>query len=209
VDIDEWENDNEPMPDELARMIAMHREQGRFLVGYAGAHGIANALDSLVKAGQMLQDEVTFFLVGQGPEKNKLQQQADQLDARNVLFMPTIARQAIPAFLRSMDALYIGLQREPLFRFGVSPNKLMDYMMAARPIVYAIEAGNDPVRANQCGVSVIPEDPDALCCGIQWLRQQSNDERDQMGQRGSRYVRQNHNYQSLAQQFIQEVENMS
>jgi len=56
-----------------------------------------------------------------------------------------------------MDILYIGLQRQSLFRFGISPNKLMDYMMAARPIVCAVDAGNDIVSEAGCGITIQPE----------------------------------------------------
>ena len=60
----------------------------------------------------------------------------------------------MPELLNQFDALYVGLQRQPLFRFGVSPNKLMDYMMAGKPVVFAIDAGNDMVAEAQCGVSI-------------------------------------------------------
>jgi glycosyltransferase involved in cell wall biosynthesis len=210
VDITEWERDRAPLPGEHASQIINQRAAGRFLVGYAGAHGIANALDSLVRAAALLKDEpVAFFLVGQGPEKPALQALAAQLGAENVFFLPTLPRQSIPAFLEAMDALYIGLQREPLFRFGVSPNKLMDYMMAARPVIYAIEAGNDPVADSGCGFSIPPEDPAALAAAVISLSQRLPAERDAMGRRGLAYVTRYHPYQVLARQFLEILQESS
>lgn len=52
----------------------------------------------------------------------------------NVLFLDSILKKMVPAFLNKMDVLYIGLQNQKLFKFGISPNKLMDYMMASKPI---------------------------------------------------------------------------
>ena len=69
---------------------------------------------------------------------------------QNVRMRDAVSKANISGLLKSMDVLYIGLQREPLFRFGISANKLMDYMMSARTIVSAIEAGNDPVSETGC-----------------------------------------------------------
>lgn len=70
----------------------------------------------------------------------------------------------IPTLLQWFAVAYIGLQRQPLFRFGIAPNKLMDYMMAGRPVLMAIDAGNDPVVDSGCGLSVKPEDPHWQLC---------------------------------------------
>ena len=72
----------------------------------------------------------------------------------------------MPSLLASMDVLLISLRRTPLFRFGISPNKLMDYMMAGRPIIQAIDAGNDMVSESGCGLTVPPEDPKAIANAV-------------------------------------------
>lgn len=68
----------------------------------------------------------------------------------------------VPAFLEQMDVLYIGWQNKPIYRFGISPNKLMDYMMAAKPILQSVTACNDLVQEAHCGISVQAEDADAV-----------------------------------------------
>ena len=101
-----------------------------------------------------------------------------------------------------MDALYIGLQRQPLFRFGVSPNKLMDYMMAAKPVISAIDAGNDMVADAQCGISIAPEDSNAIANAAKTLAGMSKEELDAMGQRGRDYILQHHEYDGLSRDFL-------
>jgi len=206
IDAAEWEREAAPLPDEHAAALDTMRRQGNFIVGYAGAHGAANALDTLVAAAKHLEDNsVSFVLIGQGPEKNHLQDLARQMSARNVIFLPPVSRQAVPTLLSAMDSLYIGLQSKPLFRFGISPNKLMDYMMAARPVINAISAGNDPVADADCGISVAPEDPDALARAVKRLMSMSEEQRIGMGMRGRRYVTQNHDYSVLAQRFLESI----
>jgi hypothetical protein len=65
--------------------------------------------------------------------------------------LPPIPKAQIPAFLAAIDIAYIGWQRVPIYRFGIAPNKLMDYMMAGCAVLHSVEAGNDPVAEAGCG----------------------------------------------------------
>lgn len=207
IDPAEWiEADAEPLPMAHTTAIEMAREQGHLLVGYAGAHGIANALDSMLDAAALMRQEpVTWLLVGSGPEKQRLQQRvkAEYLD--RVILLDPVPKATIPGLLKSMDVLYIGLQSEPLFRFGVSPNKLMDYMMAARPVLCAIAAGNDPVSEADCGMTIAPENPNALVDAVRKIRNLPLEKRERMGRSGRAYVEKNHLYTALANNFLQSI----
>ena len=101
-----------------------------------------------------------------------------------------------------MDALFVGLQNRSLFRFGISPNKLMDYMMAAKPIVHAVEAGNDLVSEAQCGISVPAENPRAIAEAFRTLRGMPQEELREMGDRGRRFVSKHHDYRVIAANYI-------
>jgi glycosyltransferase involved in cell wall biosynthesis len=203
IDVAEWQGEAAPLPEEHRVALRRLKEEKRFLVGYAGAHGLANGLHILIEAAQRLQTEpVTFVLVGHGPEKEGLCQQARQRGLTNLLFLPSVPKPAIPAFLAAMDVLFISLQKTPLFRFGVSPNKLMDYMMAGKPVIQAIEAGNDLVRESGCGISVRPEDSEAVVAAVLQLMSCKPAEREAMGHRGKQYVLAYHDYRILVQQFL-------
>ena len=145
---------------------------------------------------------MTLVLVGQGPEKEDLQRKAAELGLGNAVFLPPVPRPSMPSLLSSMDALYLGLRRQPLFRFGVSPNKLMDYLAAAKPVIFAVEAGNDPVAAAGCGISCPPEDPGAVATAVQDLLARPATELEAMGRRGRDYVRRHHDYAVLARRFL-------
>jgi len=210
INVEEWRQDRGALPDQHIEVINQLAKSGLFLIGYAGAHGIANALSTVVEAGLLLQDEpIAFVLVGNGLEKQNLHRMVEEHGIRNIFFLPPVAKPSIPSLLSKMDVLYIGLKKEPLFRFGISPNKLMDYMMAAKPIIQAIEAGNNPVRESGCGLSIPSEDPIALAAAIQKMMQIPLSERLRMGQQGQDYVLQNHDYKILAQQFIEVINNLS
>ena len=202
----EWESDRAPVPREHAEVLAALREEGRFLVAYAGAHGLANALNTVVDAAALLREHpASFVLVGQGSQKEALHRKALALDLKNIVFLPPVPKASIPSLLSSMDVLLIGLKRTPLFRFGISPNKLMDYMMAGKPIIQAIEAGNDMVAGTECGLSVPPQEPQAIAEATLRLLALSPSEREAMGLRGREYVLAHHDYRILAQLFLEAV----
>jgi glycosyltransferase involved in cell wall biosynthesis len=205
IRIEEWNNksktDNQTTH---IRILSEMKRIGQFIVGYAGQHGLANELYTLVNAALLLKDQpIAFVLVGQGPEKEKLREIVQQKGLQNVSFLPSVPKSEIPNILNLMDVLYIGLKKESLFRFGVSPNKLMDYMMAGKPIIHAIDAGNDMVSDCNCGISVPPEDPLAIKNAIIKLFDMTTEEKTAMGARGKEYVMSQHDYKVLAKRSLE------
>ena len=203
VDLAEWDGAPQPLPAPAATVLAELRRQGRTVVGYAGSHGLANALDTLIDAAALLREQpLAFVLAGAGPDKQALQRKADAAGLRHVHFLAPLPKRTMPALLRRFDIAYLGWQRQRLYRFGISPNKLGDYMMAARPILHAVEAANDPVREAGCGLSLAPDDPAALADAIRALAAVPAAERDALGRRGADYARTHLDYTLLARRFL-------
>ena len=157
-----------------------------------------------MEAGRQLKGKkIKLIAVGQGPERERLMEKVRQLHVEeNVEFLPAVKRDQVPELLSQFDALYVGLQRQPLFRFGVSPNKLMDYMMAGKPVIFAIEAGNDMVAEAGCGVSIPPEDSGAIARAAEQLAAAPAQELQAMGERGHRFILENYEYDVLAKRFL-------
>jgi glycosyltransferase involved in cell wall biosynthesis len=203
TDPSEWLSHPTPLPAAVADTLAALRQRGHFIVGFAGSHGIANALDTLLGAAALMRDDpVVFLLAGAGPEKERLRQRARDEGLDNVCFLDPVAKKYVPALLACFDLAYIGLQRQPLFRFGVAPNKLIDYMMAARPVLYAVEAGNDLVAEAGCGISVTAEDAPAVVRAIRAMRAMDPDRREALGLQGRKFVLDNLTYPVLGQRFL-------
>jgi glycosyltransferase involved in cell wall biosynthesis len=75
-------------------------------------------------------------------------------------------------------------------------------MMAARPVIYAVEASNDPVKASNCGITVPAENPDAVVDAVMKIKKLGEEEKIKMGQNGKDYVLENHTYHGLAEKFL-------
>lgn len=202
---EEWEVDAS-LPQEHREALDRARETQRFVLGYAGGHAITNALDNLIDAAQAMRTmPVSIFMVGAGVEKKRLEEKSRQLALGNIVFLPPVPKSLVPSLLREFDACYLGWTRSPLYRFGVCPNKLLDYMMAGRPVIHAIDAGNDLVAEAACGVSIAPENPQAIADAVGSLLGKSAAERLAMGQRGKDYAMRNHQYSYLARHFLESV----
>lgn len=191
------------LPEPVGTTLDRLRSWGCFLIGYAGSHGIANGLDVLVDAAHLLRDtRAAFVLIGQGGEKERLSRRVDMLGLDNVHLLPAIPKNAVPRFLERVSAAIIVWRKKPLYRYGVSPNKLMDYMLAGKPIIHAVEASNDMVAQAACGVTVPPEDSQALADAVRQLMTRTPKELDAMGKRGAAFVRANNDYRVLAERYL-------
>ena len=185
-----------------ARPEANHE---RFQVMYLGAHGQANALDVLIQAAKIIQDrgfqKIKFVLVGDGPEKPRLMALARKMGVTNVEFRDPVPKKEAPKILSESDILILNLEKVEVFKYGISPNKLSDYMSVARPIIFSVNAINNPVKEAGCGLTVPPRDPKALAEAIIQLYQMPEEEREAMGRRGREYVERHHDIRKLGERL--------
>jgi glycosyltransferase involved in cell wall biosynthesis len=179
---------------------------------YFGAHGQANSLETLLSAMAIVQAHpdgagVRVRLIGDGPLKPSLRALTAELGLRSVAFEDPVASCEIPRLASEADAFVLTvLNRPELYRYGVSMNKLFDYMAAGRPIIVAIEAANNPVAEAGAGITVRPEDPRHLAEGILGLARMSLAERARCGENARRFLAERHDYPVLAARFAAVLE---
>ena len=173
-----------------------------FQVMYLGAHGQANALDVLIQAAKIVQDQgfdtVKFVLVGDGPEKPRLIALAQELGLRNVEFRQPVPKNEVPGLFREANVLLFNLEKVEVFKYGISPNKLFDYMAAGKPVISSVKALANPIEEAHCGVTIPPRNPQALAEAVIRLYQMPKEEREAMGRRGREYVEKHHAIPVLA-----------
>ncbi|MBS1680852.1 MAG: glycosyltransferase family 4 protein [Bacteroidetes bacterium] len=208
IDIEEWKA-SEPIPEGHAKRLADIKKKYNYLIGYTGSHGIANSLYSFLKAGKHITTNTAIVLVGDGPEKDNLIKSVNIENIENVFFLPSVPKKCIPELLRSFDFLFIGLQNQPLFQYGISPNKLIDYMMAGKPILQAIKAGNNMVVEYKCGINVEPEDAISIAKGIDKLTLLPSEEKVEMGENGKKAALKHHSYKVLSVNFLNAITSKS
>ena len=204
INLEEMQN-TEALPESIKSLIP----KDKFIIGYTGTIGIANTIDTLCQVANKMKDntDILFVIVGDGKEKINLINKYGKLD--NILFIDPIPKAQVQSMLALFDVCYIGLKKEKLFRYGVSPNKLFDYMYSGKPILYAIDSGkSNIVDISNCGVSVEALNVDSIYKGIIQMYQLSQEEREKLGQNGKKYVLEHFIYEKLARRYVKSLEEL-
>ena len=178
-----------------------------FTLMYFGAHGHANGLETLLLSMKILAQEgrdggLRLRMIGDGVQRQSLITMANQLGLLNVSFEGAVSKSEIPNLAAQADAFIISVLDLPnLYRFGVSMNKLFDYLAANRPIILAGNIPQNPVAESNSGITVAPNNPEALANAIATLASLSIAERTRMGAAGFEFVKANHSFALLAKRL--------
>lgn len=186
----------------LAPSVAAQIPKDKFIVGYTGTLGKANAMKYFVEAAQILSNrqDIHFLIVGDGGEKAQLLEKAKGL--KNITFIGTINKIQIQSMIKFFDLCFIGWNKRKLYEYGVSANKIFDYMYSGKPVLNSIDTSNDPIETADCGVIVEPENTESIVQGILSLFNMQQQKREQIGQNGHKYVIENHSYEKLAEKYM-------
>jgi len=177
-----------------------------FLGGFVASNSIDSILDAATVLARRGRGDIKFLLVGSGQERGRLMERARSLELDNVEFPPAVPKREVARTMAGADAFIYGLRDLPLYRFGISLNKLTDYLAAGRPIVFFGKSTYDPVKEAQAGFSVPPGDPEVLADAIERLVALTPVERMEMGERGRRYLLEHHNIAKLAERLLEVFE---
>lgn len=189
-------NVNDPTPE----FVGM---PGSFRICYAGTIGLSNALDTMFEAAtefESEQPEIKFVLIGDGPLKNMYRDKYGQL--KNVEFYDPVPKKDLQNYLSQMDILIHTYFNKPIYKFGVSPNKWIDYMLSSRPVLVALNGKKPIVYEAGCGIFVQPEDKEALKAGILELYRKPANELTEMGKKGRSYLLNNLTYPELTNKLL-------
>jgi len=170
-------------------------------VMYVGAHGRANVLGLLLEAEAILEARgarARLVLVGDGPEKPGLIDRAHRMHLRRVVFRDAVPKEEVPRTLAAADILVALVEDSSLYSYGISLNKLFDYMAAAKPIAFAGRVAHDYVKLAGCGRTVPPGSASALAIALGELVEMSPKRRDELGRRGREYVATHHDWGLLS-----------
>lgn len=183
-------------------------ESPAFTLMYLGSQGPANTVDHLLRSFDLatrLRPNVDLRLrvIGEGRLNAALKRLASELPSSDrITFEPAIPRSDVVATARQAQALVLAMPDKRVYRFGVSPNKVFDYLLAARPIIMSVNHPN-PVEDASAGIVVQAEDVPAFAEAIASLTDMTPTERREMGERGRRHVLDRYTYARLADDLAQ------
>ncbi len=173
---------------------------------FTGAHGMANGLDAVLGAAEILkrlgQDKIKLVFIGDGKLKPQLIEYAKQKDLDNCLFLEPVPKTALVSYLRVSDVGLMILANVPAFYYGTSPNKFFDYLSIGLPVINNYPGWlTDMINEHKCGIAVQPDDPKAFADALIYLSE-NHEERDEMGKNSKKLALTDFNRKELAEQFV-------
>ena len=173
--------------------------EDKFLVLYAGIHGLAQGLETVLQAAQQLQEvpQIHFLFVGEGPKKAELVDVRNQLNLANVTMLAERPRSEMPAFLSAADVALVPLRKLDLFQ-GALPSKMFDAWACGCPIILSIDGeARQVLEKADAGIFVEPENVGQMAQAIQQL-QADPDRLHRYRRNGRRFVDAHYSRQGLA-----------
>jgi len=182
-----------------------YAECANFTISYLGSHGIANSLEIILYAAEIIYrrgfSDIKFNFIGDGPLKPLLNNEVQKRKMHNVQFCDPIPKNELYKVALYTNAFVVSLRDLPLYRYGISLNKIYEYMSMSRPIIIACNARNNPVEKACAGISVNSDSPEAMAEAIIELRKMPREKLIFKGKNGRDYVKSNHDFKILGRRL--------
>jgi glycosyltransferase involved in cell wall biosynthesis len=173
---------------------------GQFVVAYIGSHGLSHGLGAVLEAAAQ-QPHVTYLLVGDGADRERLVAERERRHLDNVIMRPSVPKADVPKLYAAADVCLVPLRDVPLFTAFV-PSKLWEILAAGRPIVGAVRGEARTILEHSGGAVVVePEQPDQLAAAVEHLRQDAA-WRDRLGREGREFAVRHYDRDALAGRYL-------
>lgn len=197
----------ENLPAHHVQCIEEVKMKGGFLLGFAGRLVEANCLDVLIDALKLLNHpNVYIFLLGDGYRKEVLRIKCSEMGLENhVIFLDSVSKCQVADFLSRMDGCYLGFHKKPMYRFGISPTKLNDYLLAGKPVICAFDADSEAIEKSGAGIMCRSCTSEEIMKAIAALSSMTPKQRINMGEKGREWVKGHLDYRILARCFLEGI----
>ena len=195
---------------ELKEIKKTYGLEDKFICMYLGAHGLYNSLHTIIHTANLLKDDedIRFVLIGDGDQKNRLQEMVRNYKLHNVIFIPPIPRKKAPTWLKVSDVFLLPNLKGKFYEMNLQ-NKFFDFLASARPIIFAGKGNSaDIMEDSGAGKIVEPEDYLSVASAINEMKSLSQHERDTIGKNGRNYVLSHFERNTLAMRLVQLIENV-
>jgi glycosyltransferase involved in cell wall biosynthesis len=173
----------------------------KFIIGYAGSIGISNGLDSFIECAKVMRNDnrIIFALLGDGDSKANYIKETNGL--QNIIFIPKVKREEVASFLALCNILYFSSLKSKIWEYGWSPNKLIDYMMAEKPVLASYSGYQSMINEAGSGFFIQAEDTDAIKRKIEEILLMNSSDLVLMGRNGKNWILNNRDWDVVAKNY--------
>ena len=183
--------------------------ENKFNVLYTGAHGTANCLDNILEVAKLIEnDDIVFNFIGEGEKKEELIKKSEEYNLKNVRFYSPVNKNLIPNTLKNGDVMIVVAKNTPLYKYGISFNKIFEYFASSKPIIFSGNVANDMVKEANAGISVEAENIEKIKEAVLSLYSMSKEQREVLGKNGRKYVEENYDTNVLSKKIEKIILNL-
>lgn len=210
-DPDYWGNDITPDDENSFADVFRKIPDDHFIVGYSGTIGLVNCVCQIVDAAAILKGKpISFLILGNGVLKDELENKVKNLGLKNVHFLDPVPKKKVSRFLEKCHLLLNPWKGgDKIYRYGVSPNKWIDYMYSARPIIVSLDGFPSIINEAGCGVFIKADDVADLAKTIEEFYCMDRKKLDQMGAAGKAYLLNNLTYERLTEKYLKIIDDLN
>jgi glycosyltransferase involved in cell wall biosynthesis len=185
-----------------AGYVEKYVPKDKFIVAHAGTIGITNALDTMLDCAELMKDDprIHFLVVGEGDLRGHYQRKYAHVP--NLTFAPRVPKQMVQSVLSRCDLLYFSVHVSKVWKYGQSLNKVIDYMLAGKPVLASYTGYPSMINEADCGTFVAAGDIEALRQEISRYAAMDVMQREALGRRGREWILANRRYETLAQNYL-------
>ena len=180
----------------------------KFKVVYLGSISKMNGLDVLVETAKVLQErgneKVAILVYGYGNQEEQLKEMVADYGLKNIKFKGKLDFEYGLNVLSRGNLNIFTFRDSPLWKYGVSPNKLFMYFASGKPVLSMIKPNYDLVEGRKAGVSV-ENNPNVVADAIERFCKMDKDEYDSYC-RNARATAEEYDYKNLVQVLIDKIE---
>jgi glycosyltransferase involved in cell wall biosynthesis len=174
----------------------------KFIVGYAGSIGLSNGLDAIVDCIIQMQSDsrFLFLFLGDGACRRDYLKRTKHLT--NVIFLPKVGREQVSSFLDLCDLLYFSALKSEVWEYGWSPNKLIDYMMAGKPLLASYSGFKSMINEAESGFFIEAENPEEIKESLNRIIDIPKQKLEEMGSKGKSWLVKNRTWDVVAEHYL-------
>lgn len=174
--------------------------KNNFVIGYAGTIGNANAMEALLESATFLESyPITIVILGDGPLRFEYE---SKYKSKNIIFLGSTDKSRVQHFLSYCNVLVNTWHNSKIYNYGVSPNKWIDYMFAAKPILVSYNGFQSIINEANCGEFIEAGNAKKLAEKIIEYYKKPQSELEEMGKRGKEYLLAELDHEKIANKFL-------
>ena len=173
-----------------------------FKVVYTGSIRRVNNLGLLLDAAKCVKDpRVKLLIWGDGDEREALEQRVRDEKIANVEFKGRVEKKYVPSIVSRSDLNLVHWEQAPLLKYGVSYNKLFDYMAAGRPIFSTVRPSYSIWGKYDCGRDTEDTRPEPLARELEKMAGLPPEELSRLGENARKGAR-DYDFRVLTQKLL-------